>query len=113
MTDAERVLWRALRQAFPDQHWRKQVPFADYTADFCSHRAKLILEADGGQHATEASKAYDAARTRFLATEGYRVLRFWNHDILTNIDGVLKAVSLAIREGTERALPSPERRGRA
>jgi len=113
MTDAEKVLWRALRDAFPRLHWRHQVPLGPYVTDFCSHRAKLILEADGGQHATEASKAYDAARTRFLAAEGYRVLRFWNHDILTNIDGVLKAVSLSIREGTERAPPSPERRGKA
>jgi len=96
MTDAERVLWHALRETFPDLHWRHQVPFGRYTADFCSHRARLIVEADGGQHATEASQAYDAARTAFLAAEGYRILRFWNHEILANTDGALQTIADAV-----------------
>ena len=78
MTKAERFLWRALRTALPEYHWRKQVPFGPYTADFCSHRAKLIIELDGGQHASAFDR--DAARTRFLEAEGYRVIRFWNND---------------------------------
>ena len=62
-----------------------------YFADFCSHGAKLIIEADGGQHAEAA--AYDAQRTRFLESEGYKVLRFWNNQILENIDGVIATIA--------------------
>ena len=94
MTDAERVLWRALRQSLPVYHWRKQVPPGPYFADFASHSAKLIIEVDGGQHATEA--AYDAKRTTFLQAQGFRVLRFWNNDILSKIDGVLRMVTQAL-----------------
>ena len=94
MTDAERVLWRALRQSLPVYHWRKQVPLGPYFADFASHSAKLIIEVDGGQHATET--AYDAKRTAFLHGQGFRVLRFWNNDILSNIDGVLRMVAQAL-----------------
>jgi very-short-patch-repair endonuclease len=89
MTNAERVLWRALREALPEFHWRKQVPFGPYIVDFCSHGAKLVIEVDGGQH----GGPQDEARTRFLNGEGYRVIRFWNNEVLGNIDGVLEAVA--------------------
>ena len=88
MTDAERALWFALRETLPHAHWRKQVPFGAYTADFCSHGAKLIIEIDGGQH----NAGRDAARTRFLESKGYRVLRFWNNEVLQNLDGVLTVI---------------------
>jgi very-short-patch-repair endonuclease len=91
MTKAERVLWRALREALPVWHWRKQVPLGPYYADFASHSAKLIIELDGGQHADAA--AYDAERTKFLEAEGYRVLRFWNNDALANTGGVLEHIA--------------------
>jgi len=94
MIDAERVLWRALRESLPVYHWRKQVPLGPYFADFASHSAKLVIEVDGGQHATET--AYDAKRTAFLRGQGFRVLRFWNNDILSNIDGVLQMVAQAL-----------------
>lgn len=94
MTDAERKLWRGLRMAYPSAHWRKQVPFGLYTADFCTHGGKLVIEADGGQHATRTAE--DEARTRFLNTEGYRVLRFWNDEIMRNLEGVLEAVGHAL-----------------
>ena len=91
MTAAERHLWRALREALPGHHWRKQVPFGPYIADFCSHRARLIIEVDGGQHANAAEA--DAVRTQFLKSEGYRVLRFWNNDVMENPGGVLEAIA--------------------
>jgi very-short-patch-repair endonuclease len=94
MTTAERVLWRALREALPKWHWRKQVPLGPYYADFASHSAKLIVEVDGGQHAT--ALAYDAERTNFLETEGFRVLRFWNNDVLGNTSGVLERIAEAV-----------------
>ena len=94
MTDAEKAMWRLLREAFPDWHFRHQVPMRHFTADFASHRAKLIIEVDGGQHGDEA----DAKRTAILTDEGYRVIRFWNNDALGNADGVWAVIDGALRE---------------
>jgi len=91
MTEAERVLWRALRDALPGHHWRKQVPLGPYYADFASHSAKLVIEVDGGQHASAVER--DEGRTRFLESQGFRVLRFWNNDVLGNTDGVLQSIA--------------------
>jgi very-short-patch-repair endonuclease len=91
MTDAERILWRALRETFSEWHWRKQIPLGPYFADFASHSAKLIVELDGGQHAS--ATRYDAVRTSFLETEGFRVIRFWNNDVMSNINGVLQRIA--------------------
>jgi hypothetical protein len=65
-----------------------------YFADFCSHAAKLIVEVDGGQHAE--AEGYDATRTRFLEGEGYRVVRFWNNDVLANVEGVIATIAAHI-----------------
>jgi len=97
-TDAEKHLWRALRQVFPQTKFRRQVPHGPYFADFLSFNAKLVVEVDGGQHADATE--YDATRTRYLEAQGYRVLRFWNNDVLTNTDGVLTVIS-------ESLSPSP------
>jgi very-short-patch-repair endonuclease len=91
MTKPERVLWRALREALPEGHWRKQVPLGPYFADFASHSAKLVIEVDGGQHASAAD--CDAERTRFLEAEGFQVLRFWNNDVLGNPGAVLERIA--------------------
>jgi very-short-patch-repair endonuclease len=96
-TRAEAILWRALRESMAHEKWRRQVAIGPYFANFASHRARLIIEVDGSQHA-DALEA-DAARTSFLKSQGYRVLRFWNNDVLQNLDGVLAAVNAA--------LPSP------
>lgn len=80
-----------LREAFPHAKFRQQVPMGTYFADFCSYGAKLIVEVDGGQHAENA--AYDAQRTRFLEDEGYKVLRFWNNDVLENMGGVIATIA--------------------
>jgi len=96
MTNVERILWRALREALPDYHWRKQVPFGPYIADFCSHGAKLIIEVDGSQHSGAMGR--DACRTRFLESEGYRVIRFWNNEVTENLDGVLERIASIVRE---------------
>lgn len=97
-TDAERALWRGLRVAIPQARFRRQVPLGPYFADFASHSARLVVEVDGGQHAVQVER--DAARTRFLEGEGYRVLRFWNNDVLANTDGVLETIAASI-------LPAP------
>ena len=103
-TDAERRLWNALRY-LPGTKFRRQVPVTPYFVDFMDHGARLIVELDGGQHADEAAIAYDARRTTFLAAKGYRVLRFWNTDVMQNPQGVLEAIVTALK-------PSPPGRGR-
>ena len=96
MTDAERLLWRALRDALPDWHWRKQVPLGPYFADFASHSAKLIIELDGGQHATSTQS--DSDRARFLEMQGFRVMRFWNNDVIGNVEGVVESIASQLEQ---------------
>jgi very-short-patch-repair endonuclease len=96
-TDAEKRLWRALRSKLPQFKWRRQMPVGPYFADFACFAEKLIIELDGGQHATAAD--YDAERTRFLETQGYRALRFWNNDVLSNTDGVLECIARTLSLG--------------
>ena len=93
-TDAEERLCYALRERLSEAKFRRQVPFGPYTADFASHQAKLIVEVDGGQHAEAVD--HDRARSTFLNGEGYRVLRFWNNEVLTNLDGVLTVLERAL-----------------
>ena len=106
-TEAERKLWWHLRHRLPvdGSHFRRQVQIGPYLADFACHQSKLIVEIDGGQHAERTMQ--DAARTRRLEAEGYRVLRFWNNDVLSNIDGVLTAIQSALTT-TPTPDPSPQ-----
>ncbi|WP_249258616.1 MULTISPECIES: endonuclease domain-containing protein [Sphingobium] len=90
-TDAEKRLWAQLRDGLPAAKFRRQVPIGPYFADFASHAGRLIVEIDGGQH----EEATDAARTAFLQGEGYQVIRFWNHDVMQNVEGVLAAIAAA------------------
>ena len=105
MTDAERRLWRLLREAFPEQRFRRQVPIRHFIADFASHRAKLVIEVDGGQHTAEV----DALRTEVIQGEGYRVLRFWNNDVLGNPDGTWTVIIAALLD--RHPAPTPPHRG--
>tara|TARA_R110000824_G_scaffold390760_11_gene587800 strand:- start:5538 stop:5882 length:345 start_codon:yes stop_codon:yes gene_type:complete len=91
LTDAERKLWYALRRDALGVNFRRQHPIGKYIVDFVCLDRKLIIEADGGQHAEEQA-AHDAARTAWLEQQGYDVLRFWNNDILTNIEGVVDVI---------------------
>jgi very-short-patch-repair endonuclease len=106
-TEAEKKLWWHLRHRLPvsDTHFRRQVRIGRYIVDFASHRAKLVIEIDGGQHAEQA--AADAERTKVIEAEGYRVIRFWNNEVLTNIDGVLEAIASALAT-TPTPDPSPQ-----
>jgi very-short-patch-repair endonuclease len=103
-TDAEKLLLCALRQALPDHKWRFQAPIGPFRVDLLCFAQRLVIEVDGGQHA--AATEYDARRTRFLEGEGYRVLRFWNNDVLGNVDGVLAVIANSLshreREGARR-----------
>ena len=92
LTDAEKLLWSKLRSnQLRGAKFRRQFPLPPYVVDFCCEAARLIVEVDGGQHA-EAAEA-DQARTEVLERRGYRVIRFWNSDVLSNIDGVLEEIS--------------------
>ena len=94
MTPAENVLWRELRnRRLCGAKFRRQKPMGHYIVDFICDEAKLIVEIDGGQHGIEASRANDSVRTRWLEARGYRVMRFWNPDVLKNMEGVLSAIS--------------------
>ena len=91
MTDAERLLWRALRnRALAGHKFRRQHPIGQFIADFACPIRRLVIELDGGQHADRREQ--DDARTRILARQGYRVLRFWNNEVLNNLAGVLETI---------------------
>lgn len=102
-TDVERKLWSTLRnRQLAGLKFRRQVPIAAYIVDFYCHECRLVLELDGSQHLAQLE--YDDIRTQFLQAQGIRVLRFWNNEILSNIDGVLQKIY------TE-AFPLPEGEG--
>ena len=92
-TAAEQKLWKILRnRQIEHVKFRRQQRIDKYIVDFISIKQKLIIEVDGGQHAEAEISENDAARTRYLEKKGYRVLRFWNNDILSNPDGVWRIV---------------------
>ncbi len=103
-TLAETKLWLALRShQLENIHFRRQHPIGNYIVDFCAPQAKLIIELDGSQHLEQ--QEYDAERTDFLESKGYRVLRFWNRDVLNNLDGVMIMILDAVNP--DPTLPSP------
>jgi very-short-patch-repair endonuclease len=123
-TSAERKLWRLLRTfELKGTHFRRQVPIGNYLADFACMAARLVLEIDGSQHGEAENTARDDTRTRWLEREGYRVLRFWNNDIVQNPEGVLDVIYAALYGSREsepktlthersRAHPTPARSAR-
>ena len=88
MTEAEARLWSQLRGQQLGRKFVRQFPIGPHVADFACRGARLVIELDGGQHGPEK----DAARTALIETYGYRVIRFWNNDVLENTDGVLEAI---------------------
>jgi len=94
-TDAERKLWQHLRsRQFGRWKFRRQFPVGQYIVDFVCIDLKLIIEIDGSQHAEQI--IYDSKRTSFLQSKGYRVVRFWNNEVLENISGVLETLALTL-----------------
>jgi very-short-patch-repair endonuclease len=104
-TDAERVLWQRLRHdiALVGSHFRRQALVGPFIVDFASRKAKLVVELDGGQH--DWQQASDARRTRQIEAAGYRVLRFWNNEVLGNLEGVLSEIQRALPPTPD---PSPQ-----
>ncbi len=96
-TGAETRLWLLLRgRRLAGAKFRRQTPVGRYIVDFICFQARLIIELDGGQHATNL--VADDERTAWLEGQGFRMLRFWNNDILDNTEGVVERISLALRD---------------
>jgi very-short-patch-repair endonuclease len=92
-TDAENLLWRHLRKKqLEGLKFRRQHPIGKFVVDFVCLERQLILEIDGGQHAIEPEK--DNERDHWLISEGYKILRFWNNEVLENLPGVLEVVRI-------------------
>ena len=107
MTDAEQLLWRHLRaHRLNGQKFRRQQPIGSYVVDFVHLGSKLIVEADGGQHNQSES---DAVRDEWLTSQGFKIMRFWNNDILSNTDAVLTAILDALAPSPLTPLPQGER----
>ena len=116
-TVAERRMWRLLWTFRTNgYHFRKQEQIGPYFADIACHHAKVVIEVDGHTHGTEAELEHDRRRDAFLRGEGYTVLRFSNHDVLTNPEGVFDVVAAAL-DGrpknlrSRRPLPNPPHNG--
>ena len=100
-TDAEQRLWYRLRaHRFMDLKFKRQKPIGRYIVDFVCMEHRLIIELDGGQHAEQV--AYDQQRDAWLRSQGYTVLRFWNNDVMQQLEGVLEQILLTLSPG-----PSP------
>jgi very-short-patch-repair endonuclease len=108
-TDAELALWYRLRaQRLNGLRFRRQVPIGVFIADFCCRERHLVVELDGGQHAELTTAAKDRFRRKLIEERGYRVLRFWDNEVLTNIDGVIQSIiDAADRSVLNRDLTSP------
>ena len=100
-TEAERKLWTCLgSRKLNGARFNRQFPVGQFICDFVCREKRLVIEIDGGQHA--ANTEYDERRTRFLQSQGYRVIRFWNSDVIDNLEGVLSVIG-----GTLDDMPSP------
>jgi len=114
LTDAERIIWSALRaHRLSGASFRRQTPIGPYVADFVCHAAKLVVEIDGGQHYEAEHMTRDARRDAFFASRGFRVLRFSNRDVMTNRQGVLDAIAAELAGAPSPPLPRRRGRGQA
>jgi very-short-patch-repair endonuclease len=107
MTEAEKKLWRQLRQLpLATSHFRRQAAIGPYFADFACHKCRVVIEVDGGGHGEARQLAADRRRTAYLASRGYRVLRFWNNEVLKEIEGVMTLIYAAVHP--QEAPPTPD-----
>ena len=111
-TDAERILWSALRDhRLNGAGFRRQVPIENYVDDFVCRAARLVIELDGGQHFSDRGEQADPRRSAVIEAKGHHVLRFSNHDVMTNRTGVLETIAAAVAARAP-TLTLPRKRGR-
>jgi len=112
-TEAERRLWQRIRNRQLDgAKFRRQVPIGPYIVDFACLSKRIIIELDGGQHVEPEHSRRDVNRDRWLEERGFRVLRFWDNEVFTNLDGVLAVIREAILQPPHPSpLPKGEGRG--
>ena len=105
-TDAERALWRLRNRQLVGYKFRRQVPIGEYIIDFVCLERKVVIEVDGGHHQEQAP--YDTDRTTWLESQGFQVLRFWNHEVLTDAEAVQEALLVALQGNSPSShSPSP------
>ena len=93
MTLQEKKLWSVIRnRQFFGYRFRRQFPIGQYIVDFICREKKIIIEIDGGQHNEDINVYYDNRRTEYLIAEGYKVIRFWNNEVLNNLDGICEVI---------------------
>jgi very-short-patch-repair endonuclease len=110
LTDVEKKLWYHLRRKnIQGVKFRRQAPIGRYIADFACYEPKLIIELDGSQHTIQ--HAYDSKRDHWFEMQGFLVLRFWNHDVSDNIDGVLEKIWRVVERLQYAPLPGPPPQG--
>ena len=104
-TGPERRLWWHLKRLqIGSSHFRRQAAIGPYFVDFACHQKRIAIEVDGETHTSTSAQQRDDLRSAYLASSGYRVLRFWNDEIMSNIDGVLEVIHQAM---TEQGAPPP------
>lgn len=107
-TDTERLLWKYLRaKQMEGYKFRRQEPIGSYIVDFVCQEKRIIIEVDGGQHSIERER--DSERDNWLEGQGYKVLRFWNNEVLTNTEGILEVIRNNLNHPPLN--PSPQREG--
>ena len=107
-TDAERKLWKFLRaRQLNKAKFRRQYPIGQFIVDFCYPEHRLVVERDGGHHAAQVQK--DERRTQIIAQHGYQILRFWDNEVLKNIEAVLQAIFSFMQNPHPNPLPERER----
>ncbi len=114
MTSQERKLWSIIRERrFFGYRFRRQFPIGSYIVDFVCREKKIIIEIDGGQHNEKQNIEYDNKRTEFLKSEEFQVIRFWNNDVDSNMDGVYERLKevFKIDDKITPPQPSPSRKG--
>ena len=107
-TEAEQKLWQALRgKQLGGWKFRRQAAIGIYIVDFVCFETKLIVEVEGGQHNEPAAREYDARRTAWLKSQGFEVIRFWNCDVLEDIDAVVEGIALVMERLLAGLPPTP------
>ena len=110
-TDTERKLWRALRNnQLEGYKFRRQHPIGDYIVDFVCLEKRVVVEVDGSQHLQ--NKKYDTNRDKWLIEQGYSILRFWDNEVLMNLEGALEMIRTKLRYPHPNPLPPPEGEGK-